>query len=99
MYSVYTSCQGTNTFTCLFTGKEDSLLVKFPDWDQPHPRPSYLPRSIPKDFSERLMRLHGDPFAWWLGQFFNYTMRMNEEFREYMANLTKEIEYESPIVG
>ncbi|XP_069991083.1 alpha-(1,6)-fucosyltransferase isoform X2 [Penaeus vannamei] len=80
-------------------GNEDSLLVKFPDWDQPHPRPSYLPRSIPKDFSERLMRLHGDPFAWWLGQFFNYTMRMNEEFREYMANLTKEIEYESPIVG
>lgn len=79
-------------------GKNDSLLVAFPAWDNPQPRPGYIPRSIPKDISERLMRLHGDPFAWWLGQFFKYTMRKNEAFEEYVANLTQEIGYKSPIV-
>ncbi|XP_042859469.1 alpha-(1,6)-fucosyltransferase-like, partial [Penaeus japonicus] len=82
----------------IWPGKNDSLLVAFPAWDNPQPRPGYIPRSIPKDISERLMRLHGDPFAWWLGQFFKYTMRKNEAFEEYVANLTQEIGYKSPIV-
>ncbi|XP_047493289.1 alpha-(1,6)-fucosyltransferase-like isoform X2 [Penaeus chinensis] len=94
------TCTGYNSSQIVpWPGEEDSLLVQFPEWDQPDPRPSYLPWSIPKDFSKRLMRLHGDPYAWWLGQIFNYTMRMNKEFREYFANLTRDVGYESPIVG
>lgn len=80
-------------------GKEDSLVVHFPDWDRPNPRPKYFPKSIPKDISERLMRLHGDPFAWWMGQFFKYAMRMNQEFQTYTDNLAREMGYESPVVG
>ncbi|XP_042873684.1 alpha-(1,6)-fucosyltransferase-like isoform X2 [Penaeus japonicus] len=80
-------------------GKNDSLVVAFPGRDRPNPRPSYLPKSIPKDISERLMRLHGDPFAWWMGQFFKYAMRMNKDFQKYTDDLAREMGYESPIVG
>ncbi|XP_063591414.1 alpha-(1,6)-fucosyltransferase-like [Penaeus indicus] len=80
-------------------GKKDSLVVHFPDWDRPNPRPKYFPKSIPKDISKRLMRLHGDPFAWWIGQFFKYAMRMNKDFQNYTDNLAREMGYESPVVG
>ncbi|XP_042858151.1 alpha-(1,6)-fucosyltransferase-like [Penaeus japonicus] len=45
------------------------------------------------------MRLHGDPFAWWMGQFFKYAMRMNKDFQKYIDDLAREMGYESPIVG
>lgn len=67
--------------------------------DRPNPRPNYFPKSIPKDISERLVRLHGDPFAWWMGQFFKYAMRMNKDFQDYIDNQAREMGYESPIVG
>ncbi|ROT71727.1 hypothetical protein C7M84_009938 [Penaeus vannamei] len=80
-------------------GKKDSLVVRFPSMDRPNPRPNYFPKSIPKDISERLVRLHGDPFAWWMGQFFKYAMRMNKDFQDYIDNQAREMGYESPIVG
>ncbi|ROT71728.1 hypothetical protein C7M84_009939 [Penaeus vannamei] len=80
-------------------GKKDSLVVRFPSMDRPNPRPNYFPKSIPKDISERLVRLHGDPFAWWMGQFFKYAMRTNKDFQDYIDNQAREMGYESPIVG
>ncbi|XP_042891882.1 alpha-(1,6)-fucosyltransferase-like [Penaeus japonicus] len=83
----------------LWPGKDESSVVLFPAMDRPRPRPSYFPKSVPKDISERLVRLHGDPFAWWIGQFFKYSMRMSKEFQEYIENLAQKIGYESPVVG
>nr|XP_027206791.1 alpha-(1,6)-fucosyltransferase-like isoform X2 [Penaeus vannamei]XP_027206792.1 alpha-(1,6)-fucosyltransferase-like isoform X2 [Penaeus vannamei] len=80
-------------------GKKDSPVVQFPAWDRPNPRPNYFPKSIPKDISERLVRLHGDPFAWWMGQFFKYAMRTNKDFQDYIDNQAREMGYESPVVG
>ncbi|XP_069976920.1 alpha-(1,6)-fucosyltransferase [Penaeus vannamei] len=77
----------------------DALLIEIPKSDYLNPQPRYLPKSIPKDISERLFRLHGDPFAWWVGQFFKYAMRMNAQFEDYIRDLAHEIGYESPIVG
>nr|XP_027206793.1 alpha-(1,6)-fucosyltransferase-like [Penaeus vannamei] len=71
-------------------GKKDSLVVRFPSMDRPNPRPNYFPKSIPKDISERLVRLHGDPFAWWMGQFFKYAMRTNKDFQDYIDNQARE---------
>ena len=87
------------TQSCSVSGKEDSLVVTFPERDHPEPRPDFFPKSIPKDISERLIRLHGDPFAWWMGQFFKYSMRMNQPFHEHIDNLTRRLGYEKPIVG
>ncbi|ROT71726.1 hypothetical protein C7M84_009937, partial [Penaeus vannamei] len=79
--------------------KERFARGAFPGMDRPNPRPNYFPKSIPKDISERLVRLHGDPFAWWMGQFFKYAMRMNKDFQDYIDNQAREMGYESPIVG
>ncbi|XP_042873706.1 alpha-(1,6)-fucosyltransferase-like [Penaeus japonicus] len=77
----------------------ESRLVEFPSNDYPQPVPSFLPRSVPKDISDRLARLHGDPFAWWVGQIFKYALKMNSEFSEFIRKLTLEIGFESPIAG
>ncbi|XP_042858228.1 alpha-(1,6)-fucosyltransferase-like, partial [Penaeus japonicus] len=80
-------------------GTEDSPVVQFPDNDRPVPRQNYFPRSVPKDFAERLMNAHGDPFAWWMGQFFKYFMRMTGSFQAQVEKLKARIGYENPIVG
>ncbi|XP_063585402.1 alpha-(1,6)-fucosyltransferase-like [Penaeus indicus] len=77
----------------------DSLLVGISKSDHLKPKPYSPLKSIPRDLSERLFRLHGDPYAWWVGQFFKYTMRMNSQFEDYVRELAREIGYESPIVG
>nr|XP_027231423.1 alpha-(1,6)-fucosyltransferase-like [Penaeus vannamei] len=76
-----------------------SPVVQFPDSDKPKPRPNYFPRSLPRDFGQRLVKVHGDPFAWWMGQFFKYAMRMTEGFQEYVEKLGARLGFESPIVG
>nr|XP_027219137.1 alpha-(1,6)-fucosyltransferase-like [Penaeus vannamei] len=80
-------------------GTEDALVVQFPDTDRPVPRPNYLPRSVPRDFAERLASFHGDPFAWWMGQFMKYAMRMNRGFQEAVEKLGARLGFEGPIVG
>ncbi|ROT63707.1 Alpha-(1,6)-fucosyltransferase [Penaeus vannamei] len=80
-------------------GTNDTHVVSFPDSDKPKPRPNYFPRSVPRDFGQRLVKVHGDPFAWWMGQFFKYAMRMTEGFQEYVEKLGARLGFESPIVG
>ncbi|ROT69271.1 putative alpha-(1,6)-fucosyltransferase-like isoform X1 [Penaeus vannamei] len=80
-------------------GTEDALVVQFPDTDRPVPRPNYLPRSVPRDFAERLASFHGDPFAWWMGQFMKYAMRMNRGFQEAVEKLGARLGFEGPVVG
>ena len=38
-------------------------------------RPDYLPPSIPADLADMVIKNHGDPPAWWVGQLVNYLMR------------------------
>ncbi|XP_042880827.1 alpha-(1,6)-fucosyltransferase-like [Penaeus japonicus] len=45
------------------------------------------------------MNAHGDPFAWWMGQFFKYTMRMTSGFQDYIKDLSTRLGYKGPIVG
>ncbi|XP_063614217.1 alpha-(1,6)-fucosyltransferase-like, partial [Penaeus indicus] len=90
-----TAWPGTEDSAC----KQDTLVIQFPDNDRPEPRPNYFPRSVPRDFAQRLMSAHGDPFAWWMGQFFKYAMRMTHGFQDYVEKLGARLGYESPIVG
>ncbi|XP_047493138.1 alpha-(1,6)-fucosyltransferase-like [Penaeus chinensis] len=88
-----------NNMSTAWPGKQDSLAIQFPDNDKPKPRPNYFPRSVPRDFAQRLTSAHGDPFAWWMGQFFKYALRMTQGFQDYVEKLGARLGYESPIVG
>ncbi|XP_037785814.1 alpha-(1,6)-fucosyltransferase-like [Penaeus monodon] len=89
----------SNSISTAWPGKQDSHVIEFPGNDKPKPRPNYFPRSVPRDFAQRLMQAHGDPFAWWMGQFFKYALRMTEGFQDYVEKLGARLGFQSPIVG
>lgn len=93
------TCNNRSNASIAWPGTNDTHVVSFPDTDKPKPRPNYFPRSVPRDFGQRLVKVHGDPFAWWMGQFFKYAMRMTEGFQEYVEKLGARLGFESPIVG
>lgn len=57
--------------TCLRTDRVNLKIVRYSLL-----KPPQSPRAIPEDLSSRLQRLHGDPLAWWVGQFLKYMLRL-----------------------
>ena len=50
-------------------GQSNTQVITVPIIDSLNPRPKYLPLAIPADLAPRMMKLHGDPIVWWIGQF------------------------------
>ncbi|KAJ8302715.1 hypothetical protein KUTeg_019111 [Tegillarca granosa] len=61
--------------------------------DSIYPRPNYLPLAIPKDLSERLIRLHGDPSAWWIGQIVKYLTRPQKHLTESLDKIKEKLNF------
>ena len=61
--------------------------------------PGNFPRGIPRDLSERIIKLHGDPKAWWIGQVVKYIMRYQPKTQQMIDEAMKEIKFRNPIVG
>ena len=47
-------------------------------------KPEFLPPAIPKDLADRIIRLHGDPVVWWVGQFLKYILRPKDNTLQYL---------------
>ncbi|XP_050726304.1 alpha-(1,6)-fucosyltransferase-like isoform X2 [Eriocheir sinensis] len=80
-------------------GTNDTQVLDLPIIDTLSQRPPYLPLAIPRDLSERLMRLHGDPAAWWVGQFLKYLLKPQPKTQEMLDNLADTLGFQKPIVG
>jgi glycoprotein 6-alpha-L-fucosyltransferase len=78
---------------------KDVQVVDLPIVDSLHPRPPYMPLAIPKDIAPRLMRLHGSPIVWWIGQFLKYTLRPQEQLAQDIDQVKRKLGYKNPIVG
>lgn len=78
---------------------EDVQVVEMPIIDSLHPRPDYLPLSFPKDLSDRLLRLHGDPTVWWIGQFIKYLTRPQAHLKQELERAKQKLGFTGPIVG
>jgi len=84
----------------LFIGNyETADIVEIPLIDSIHPRRDFMPMSIPEDLSERLIRLHGNPFVWFTGQLIKYFLRPQAWLSELMDKKKEAIKFETPIVG
>ena len=70
-----------------------------PVGDCVHSTAPYLPQSIPEDLAPRLMRFHGHPFVWWVGQFLKYMLRPSDEFRADLEDTKRRMDFINPIVG
>lgn len=55
--------------------------------------------AIPEDLSESLIRLHGQPFVWFIGQLIKYLLRPQPWLKEFIEEKTKEFVFQTPIVG
>ena len=81
------------------TGKNETQVIELPIVDMLSPRPPFLPLSIPRDLSERIIRLHGDPSVWWIGQFMKYLLRYQPETQAMLDEAKKNMSFQKPIVG
>lgn len=78
---------------------ETADVVEIPLIDNIHPRKDFMPMAIPEDLSERLIRLHGNPFVWFTGQLIKYLLRPQAWLTELMAKKYDAIKFELPMVG
>ena len=77
----------------------NTQVVRVPVVERLKPRPPYLPQAIPEDLAPRLIRLHGYPFTWWMGQFLKYLLKPQEELQEEIDASIINMGFKSPIVG
>lgn len=81
---------------------EQEPVVKMPHFTSMYATPQkypFLPHAIPEEFVEKLSRLHGDPVAWWVGQFVSYLTRPNANLQKHLTRHEDEIRFRNPIVG
>ena len=62
-------------------------------------QPDFLPLAIPEDISQELMRAHGNPAVWWIGQIMKFIMRLQPDVKEYIEKKAAALKFEHPIVG
>ncbi|XP_076365663.1 alpha-(1,6)-fucosyltransferase-like isoform X2 [Tachypleus tridentatus] len=77
----------------------DAQVIYLPILDEVHPRPPYLPPFIPKDLSDRLIRLHSSPIVWWIGQFLKYLLRPQGSLSKFIKEAEKKVDFNLPVVG
>lgn len=80
-------------------GTRETQVLTVPIIDSLNPRPPYLPLAIPADLAPRLMKLHGDPIVWWIGQFLKYLLKPTGETRQMLENGIEKLGFRKPIVG
>lgn len=80
-------------------GSADTKIVEMGIIDSVNPRPKFLPPSIPRDLSDRIMRLHGDPIVWWIAQFLKYFLRPQPDLQKILDEAEKAQDFGHPIVG
>uniref|UniRef100_A0A0L8FPF9 GT23 domain-containing protein n=2 Tax=Octopus bimaculoides TaxID=37653 RepID=A0A0L8FPF9_OCTBM len=67
--------------------------------DNVYPKPEFIPLAIPEDLAPRLLRLHGDPAVWWIGQFVRYLVRPQPALEKDINDTKKRLGFQNPIVG
>lgn len=80
-------------------GHYNTQVLDLPIIDSLNPRPQYLPLAIPADLAPRLMRLHGNPIVWWVGQFLKYLLRPQPETQAMLDTGMQKLGFKRPIVG
>lgn len=85
--------------TSSWPGNVNTQVITLPIIDSISPRPPFLPLAIPEDLAPRLIRLHGDPIVWWVGQFLKYLLRSQDKTSTLLQNAISTLGFKRPIVG
>lgn len=82
-----------------FLGNSNVQVISLPIVDSLSPRPPYLPLTIPKDLAPKIIRIHGDPIVWWIGQFLKYLLRPQLNTSKMLDEYKEKLGFKNPIVG
>lgn len=76
-------------------------VIHVPGTNQIIPQPDYLANmAVPEELSLRLICVHSDPAAWWMGQFVKYVLRLQPATQMMIEQRQQEIQlFDGPIVG
>ncbi|XP_012939134.1 alpha-(1,6)-fucosyltransferase [Aplysia californica] len=78
---------------------ERHQILELPIVDSLHPRPEFMPLSVPADLAHDLSTIHGDPPVWWIGQMLQYLFRPNKRLQDDIDATVKRMGFRSTIVG
>nr|XP_045595345.1 alpha-(1,6)-fucosyltransferase-like [Procambarus clarkii] len=92
------SCNISKDNITTWPGGNDSQTIQF-QGSLTNPKPEHIPLAIPRDISDRLIRLVGEPGAWWVGQFVKYVFKHPPYIQEIINRVEKSINFQRPIVG
>ncbi|KAL3267484.1 hypothetical protein HHI36_011607 [Cryptolaemus montrouzieri] len=89
----------TGESTSNWPGNAQTQVVNLPIIDSLTPRPPFLPLTIPEDLAPRLIRLHGDPIVWWVGQILKYLLKPQKKTAATIQEAVNNLGFKHPIVG
>nr|CAD7433186.1 unnamed protein product [Timema monikensis] len=78
-------------------GEDQNLLLPFVDYLKSPP--PYLPLAVPEDLVPRLLKFHGFPFIWWIGQILKYLLQPQETTQKLIDEAANKLNFRKPIVG
>ena len=76
-----------------------TLEVRLPGADGIKPPPEHVPLSVPQDIAPRIKRIHGNPGAWWVGQFVKFIFRPQDWLKTTLNDYESQVNFDQPIVG
>lgn len=62
-------------------------------------KPNFMPLGVPSRLASDLIKLHSNPFIWFLGQVIKYILRPSDNFKEKLELKKTELKFIHPIVG
>ena len=77
----------------------NEMVIEMPIIDSLHPRPDFLPLAIPEDLAPRLIKFHGNPSVWWIGQMVKYLTRPQVHLTTDISVAHTKFKFSGPIVG
>lgn len=80
-------------------GTSNTQVLTIPIIDSLNPRPPFLPLAIPADLAPRMIKLHGDPIVWWIGQFLKYLIKPQPATQNMLEQAIEKLGFKTPIVG
>lgn len=98
-FNLFKCCLYVYIIIIIITGREDVQVVNLPIIDSLSPRPPYLPLAVPEDLAPRLIRLHGDPIVWWVGQILKYLLKPQPKTAQMIQDAIASMGFQRPIVG
>ncbi|CAG5122985.1 unnamed protein product, partial [Candidula unifasciata] len=74
-------------------------VIELPIVDNLHPRPDFMPLSVPADLASEIAVFHGDPAVWWIGQVVHYLFRLQPAVLTDVVDAGKKMGFRNTIVG